>query len=63
MVKGALLCAGTVGKDLGVRMVVGIGGIEEGPGMGWECDPDSASIRKHELVMRRCHTVVEIEIQ
>jgi hypothetical protein len=31
MVKGTLLCAGMVGKDLGV--VMGIDGIEEGLGM------------------------------
>lgn len=54
MVKGTLLCAGMVGKDLGVRMVMGIDGIEEGPGMGWECDPDS-------LLRLRFNSVVLIE--
>jgi len=35
---------------------------QEGPGMGWECDADSAGVDKHrELVMGQCHTIVEIQ--
>jgi hypothetical protein len=86
MMKGALLCTGMIGEGLSMGTVMGIDGIEEGPGtgwidgvkegpgtgtgwigegpeMGWEFDVDSVEVDKYELVVRQCHTSVEIEIQ
>ncbi|KAF8238028.1 hypothetical protein L208DRAFT_1375354 [Tricholoma matsutake] len=50
MVKGALPCRGMMGKGMGtgVRTIVGINSIKEGPGTGWEFDIDSIEVDKHE---------------
>lgn|SRR6266705_4553418 len=63
MVKGGLLCAGMVGEEIGAETVVRVDGIEEGPGTGRACDTESVNVdKRRELVMKRCHTVVEFKI-
>ena len=62
MVKHGLVCTGMVDEEFGMETVVSVDGIEDGPGMGWECDAEPVDVDKHEPFMRRCHTIVEIDM-
>jgi hypothetical protein len=47
MVKGALPCTATMGKETGAEMVMMVDGTEEGLGIGWECSIESIEVDKH----------------
>jgi len=61
MVKGALPCTATIGEEASAEVVMKADGNEEGTGMGQEYDIESVDVdKRYEVVMRQCHTVIEI---
>jgi len=63
MVKGMLPCIATIGEETSVEVVMEADSNEEGMGMGQEYDIESVDVDKHhEVVMGRCHTIIEIMI-
>ena len=48
--------------DAEIAACVGVDSIKKEPKMGWKCSAKSMDINKHKLVVRQCHTIVNIKI-